>query len=103
MTSWEVVRMVCYTASAPALLYLALAAGRQRQYARASFDAALSLLFVWYMVEISIASSGINTRQYRVIGTPMVVTIAISAVWMVADLWRQRGVRWQFWRRWRHA
>ncbi len=39
------------------------------------------LLYVWYMVEITMASTGVNTREYRVIGTPMVVLVASALVW----------------------
>jgi hypothetical protein len=94
MTIWEILRMGCYTIAAPSLLYLALWMGRQRLYAQMCFYASLSLLFIWYMVEITIAATGINTREYRVIGTPMVVSATISAVWMAMNLVRAR-----MWRR----
>lgn len=88
MTAWEILRMICYTIAAPALLYLALWMARQHLYAQMCFYASLSLIFIWYMVEITLASTGINTREYRVIGTPMVVISTISAVWMAMNVLR---------------
>lgn len=41
---------------------------------------ALSALVLWYMVEIVLASTGVNTREYRVIGTPMIVVCTISVM-----------------------
>lgn len=92
MTIWELTRMFCYVISAPALFYLALWLARQHHYAQMCFTMSISLLFVWYMVEITIASTGVNTREYRVIGTPMVVTATIAAVWMVLNAIRIRRI-----------
>ncbi len=86
MTFWEIVRMVCYVVGAPALLYLALWLTRHRLYVAALGVGALSALFVWYTVEITIAATGLNTREYRVIGTPMVLMITVSAVLLVAHV-----------------
>lgn len=93
MTIWEAVRMVCYVILAPTMLYLTLWMARQHLYAQMCLYASLSLLFGWYMVEITISATGINTREYRVIGTPMVVVATISAVWMVVNVVRVRTVR----------
>lgn len=82
--------MVCYTILAPGTLYLAMWMARQHLYAQMCFYGSMALLFIWYMVEITIASTGVNTREYRVIGTPMVVTATISAVWMVINIARLR-------------
>lgn len=86
MTLWEYVRMACYVVSAPALLHVALWLVHRRLYATAAGVAALSALFAWYMLEITLASTGINTREYRVIGTPMIVIITISVLLTVARI-----------------
>ena len=99
MTIYEFVRMCCYTVGAPTLLYLALYAARQRLYAQMTFYTSLSLLFVWYMVEITIATTGINTREYRIIGTPMAIATTISAAWMAINAARSRGFSWHSARR----
>lgn len=94
MTIWEIIRMICYVISAPTLLYLALVTGRRRMYAQTALCASWSILYIWYMVEITIAATGVNTREYRVIGTPMVVAATISAVWMaVNSVWPRLSLR----------
>ncbi len=80
MTAWEWVRMACYVIGAPLLLDYSLQELRGHNYPVAVFTGALSLLLLWYMVEIAIASTGVNTREYRVIGTPMVVTFTIALI-----------------------
>ncbi len=82
--------MACYVVAAPTALYLALFLARHRFYSWACFFGSLSMLFVWYVVEITIASTGANTREYRIIGTPLVLIGTVSLVWMVLNL-RYRG------------
>ncbi len=89
MTIWEITRMACYVVAAPSMLWLALFAMRHRMYAQMCLYGALAALFTWYMAEITIASTGINTREYRVIGTPMVVAIAVSALWLAVGFARE--------------
>lgn len=79
---------MCYVVAAPSMLWLALFAMRHRMYAQMCLYGALAALFTWYMAEITIASTGINTREYRVIGTPMVVAIAVSALWLAVGFAR---------------
>lgn len=88
MTHWEIVRLSCYVLSAPALLYLALHHAHARQFAYALFYGVLAMLFAWYVLEITIASTGINTREYRVIGTPMVMAITAALLAITVDVWR---------------
>lgn len=90
MTHWELTRLVCYTVGAPAALYVMLYMVRLRSYAWATFLGGLALLWIWYMVEITIASTGINTREYRVIGTPLVL---MSTVALLVMAWQVRKAR----------
>ena len=83
MSHWELTRLLCYTVAAPMLFYMALRMARSRQPAYALFFASISLLFVWYMVEVTLLSRGINTREYRPLATPLVVMAALSSLWMV--------------------
>ena len=46
------------------------------------------MLSTWYVVGNAIASPGINTRECRIIGTPLVLVGTMSLVWMVLDLRR---------------
>ncbi len=80
MTLYEYIRMICYVAAAPTLLGIALWLIHRRLRVVACGVCALSMLALWYMVEIALASTGINTREYRVIGTPMIVVGTISAI-----------------------
>lgn len=88
MTHWEIARLACYVLSAPALLYLSLHNVRARLYSYAVFYGSLALLFSWYVLEISIASTGVNTREYRVFGSPMVFAMTTALMLIVAGLWR---------------
>jgi len=77
--------MACYVIGAPLLIDWSLEELRNHNYPIAIFTGAFSLLLLWYMVEIAIASTGTNTREYRVIGTPMVITFTVALVvrrWM---------------------
>lgn len=89
MTILELLRMTCYAIGAPVLLYLALSAWRNRLFPEALLYVSLSALFLWYIVEITIAGTGVNTREYRVVGTPLVMACTVAAVWMAVRL-----VRW---------
>lgn len=89
MTHWEILRLACYVIVVPALLYLTLHNGRRRAYAYAAFFGSQTLLFAWYVVEITIASTGVNTREYRVIGTPMIVIMTAAIVVIVGHLRRE--------------
>lgn len=93
MTNWEIARLACYVLSAPALLYLALHSARSRLFSYAFFYASQTLLFVWYVVEITIAATGINTREYRVIGTPMVLVMTAAVVAIAGGIWRAERQR----------
>lgn len=80
MTAWEWLRMACYVIGAPLLIDWSLEELRNHNYPLAVFAGAFSLMLLWYMVEIAIASTGTNTREYRVIGTPMVVAFTVALV-----------------------
>ena len=85
--------MACYVVAAPAALWLALLLARHRFYSWACFFGSSAMLSTWYVVEIAIASTGINTREYRIIGTPLVLVGTMSLVWMVLDLRRHGTVQ----------
>ena len=90
MTHWEITRLVCYTIGAPAGLYVVFHLVRARAYSWAVLLGGLALLWVWYMVEITIASTGVNTREYRVIGTPMVIVSTIALMVMAYQVRKLR-------------
>lgn len=77
--------MCCYAAGAPALLYLALFALRNRRVAAGLFYLSISLLFCWYLFDLTLISAGINEREIRWIATPLTVMAALSAVWMAVS------------------
>lgn len=78
------IRLLCYTISAPTLLYLALAQWRSRRYAQAMFYLSISFLFAWFVFEGSVTSSGASTREIRYLATPFVVAATVSVVAMAA-------------------
>lgn len=84
MNGYEVIRLLCYTISAPTLLYLALAQWRSRRYAQAMFYLSISFLFAWFVFEASVTSSGASTREIRFLATPFVVAATVSVVMMAA-------------------
>ena len=87
MTHWEITRLVCYTIGAPAGLYVVFHLVRVRAYSWAVFLGGLALLWV---CEITIASSGVNTREYRVIGTPMVIASTVALMVMAYQVRKLR-------------
>lgn len=93
MTTWELTRLACYTVAAPVLLYLALSMARNRRYAQACFYLAVSLLFAWFLFEVTLIGAGVNTRELRFIATPLVIVITISALWIMVDLLQWRRVK----------
>lgn len=90
MSAAEWIRILCYTVTTPLLLYLALWALRERLYPQMLIYGSLSLNFVWYMIELSIASTGANTRELRIINTPMIIMLTVGAIWMATNIYRLR-------------
>ena len=82
--------MVCYVVASLALLYKALALFHVRYLGGAWLRLFISALFAWYMVELTMISHGMDTRYYRVIGTPMIVGLTAVAVVQAWKVWKQR-------------
>lgn len=74
--------MVCYAVAAPALLYVALFNLRNRMFAHGLFFMAISLLFCWYLFDITLIAAGVEERDMRWIATPLTVLAAGAAVRM---------------------
>ena len=90
MTTFEILRMVCYAIAPLALLYKALALIHQRHYGGAWLRLFMLALFIWYMVELTMIGHGIDTRRYRIIGTPMIVGVTAVAVAQAWSVWKYR-------------
>lgn len=90
MTAFETIRMACYVVSSIALFYKALAMMREHRYGGAGLRWFLVALFTWYIIEITLISQGINTRDYRIIGTPMIVGITAVAVAQAIGVWKEQ-------------
>jgi len=86
MTIPEITRVVCYVIGAPAFMILASDNFINHRRLHGFKDLGISLVFFWYMIEISMISSGINTREYRVIGTPMIITITIAGALLAVPI-----------------
>lgn len=95
MTEAEILRMFCYVVASVAGMRLLLYHLRTGDYGHALLFGSMTALFTWYIVEITIASTGINTREYRVIGTPMVIAMTVALVKLAAmtHAHRARSVR----------
>lgn len=90
MTHWELLRLACYVVMAPALLYLTLYHARMRDVWLALLYGSMAVLVTWYVMEISLASTGVNTREYRVFGTPMVVGMTVAVLGLVQRVRTER-------------
>ena len=92
MTHWEITRLICYTISAPLLLWLALGMLRDRARALGLFLLSICLLFTWYMVDVTLVSSGASTRETRNLATLLVVMATVGTIWMAVERyqWRRR-------------
>ena len=95
MTLPEVTRLVCYFVGAPIFLILASDNFSNRKRVEGVRDLGISLVFLWYMIEITMISSGINTREYRVIGTPTIMAITAAGVLIAVPVIKSyfRGVK----------
>lgn len=95
MTLFEVTRLACYTISAPLLLWIALGMIRSRMHAQGLFLLSISLLFFWYMVDVTMVSNGTSTRETRNTATALVVMATGGVVWMAIKhyQWQRRGRR----------
>ncbi len=81
MTELEILRIACYVVGSIAAGRLFLRKWHERMMPAVVLFGGLMLLFIWYMIEITIASTGVNTRPYRAIGTPIIVGITVALVW----------------------
>lgn len=90
MTEFETFRFACYVVASLAMVYKALSMIHQRRYGGAFLRLFLTALFVWYMAEVTMIGQGVNTRDLRVIGTPMIMGITIVAVAQAIDVWRHQ-------------
>ncbi|MBP8293747.1 MAG: hypothetical protein KAX65_13310 [Caldilineaceae bacterium] len=97
MTHWEITRLVCYTISAPLLLWLALGLLRDHARALGLFMLSICLLFTWYMVDVTLVSSGASTRDTRNFATLLVVMATIGTIWMAVERyqWRRKRSIWR--------
>lgn len=90
MTEWEIVRAFCYVILAPLLMRRALRMRRLGRKALGIFYGALGVLFAWYVVELALIAGGVNTREYRVLATPLILAITTGIVLdEVYWVWRQ--------------
>jgi hypothetical protein len=90
VTTSETIRFACYVIASLAMMYKALSMIHQRRYGGAFLRLFLTALFVWYMAEVTMIGQGINTRDLRIIGTPMIMGITIVAVAQAIEVWRHQ-------------
>lgn len=90
MTVFELFRLTCYVIASLALLYKALALIHDAHYGGALLRLFLMVLFVWYMAELTMVGRGIDTRNYRIFGTPAILGITTVAVAQAWEIWKLR-------------
>lgn len=93
MTVFELVRLTCYVVASLALLYKSLALIHDAHYGGALLRLFLMVLFIWYMAELTMVGQGIDTRNYRIFGTPAILgitTVALAQAWSVWKLRRSQ-------------
>lgn len=86
MTSAEFIRIVCYMIGAPSFLILALDGFNHHRPLHGIKDLGFSVLLLWYMIEITLISTGVNTREYRIIGTPMIIAITTTGALLAGNI-----------------
>ena len=98
MTWNEIVRLACYTIGAPLLLWMALGMMRSRMHAQGLFLLSISLLFVWYMVDVTMVSAGASTRETRNAATMLTVMATSGVVWMAIKHYKWQSRERRTWR-----
>lgn len=89
MTTFEIIRIVCYAIAPLALFYKSQDLYRRGYLCGAILRLFMVLLFVWYMAELTMLNSGIDTRDYRAIATPIVVGLTAVAVVQAMEVRKQ--------------
>lgn len=82
--------MACYVVAPLALMYKAQSMLHDHHYGGAWLRLFLVALFAWYLVELTLIGQGVDTRDYRIIGTPMILGITTVALAQAVAVWRQR-------------
>lgn len=96
---YEWIRLLCYLCAMPACAYLSLRTAHRRDGTALLMWAGLTLMFSWYMVDLTLASAGTSSRETRNLATPLIV-FATGGIVSVAFRemrvqWRERKLRCQ--------
>lgn len=70
---WEWIRLICYVSATPAACYLAVRAGHRHDGMHALLWSGLASLFSWYLLDLTMLSIGISSRETRSFATPLTV------------------------------
>lgn len=75
---WEWVRLTAYVVSLPAAFYLSFRFARRGDSPLSMLLAGLACLFGWYLVDLTMVSIGMSSRETRNFATPLTVFVAGS-------------------------
>lgn len=75
---WEWMRIIAYAVSVPAACYLSLRFAHRKDAPLSMLMAGLACLFGWYLVDLTMVSVGISSRETRNVATPITVFAAGS-------------------------
>lgn len=73
---WEWVRLISYAVSLPAAFYLSMRMARRGDAPLSMLLAVLACLFGWYLVDLTMVSVGMSSRETRNLATPLTVVVA---------------------------
>ncbi len=79
---WEWLRLICYASATPAACYLAVRASHRHDGMQALLWSGLALMFGWYMIDLTMISAGISSRETRSFATPITVFVSGGIVSM---------------------
>lgn len=89
---WEWVRVVAYAVSVPAACYLFFRFMHRGDMPLAMLMAGIACLFGWYLVDLTMVSVGLSSRETRNFATPITVFAAGSLATVTLRELRQHAL-----------
>lgn len=94
---WEWIRLLCYVCVVPSACYLAVRAYNRHEGMHTLMWSGMALLFSWYLVDLTMVSLGISSRETRSFATPITVFvtggIVVMALQQLRVQWHARQMR----------
>ncbi len=97
---WEWVRIIAYAVAIPASCYLSFRLAHRGDKPLSMMFAGLTILFGWYLLDLTMVSVGMSSRETRNFATPITVFTAGSLAVMVIRELRQHATEQRIRRLW---